>query len=678
MNELQARPDLKLVVSAERGGFVVQIKQGDVWMESLVSRPLEHLPVLSAGADWLAGDGWRTQITALAGGFLLETTLSAAAPLTLDPAMILWLGTLDNMDDRQSHTWRQTILRAPTTNQNGLGGNDLPACSLYDHASRTETVCYFPPDRFAWARHRFYDFSMREVLVYRPQGRYGVGLVAHAPTAAFELPAGEHRFAWWFTQQHREQPPTVWQAQRSLIETVTPLLDPLPTPTPAALPWREMAQRTLCDLESPDCWIEIEGQTGLRAYVRGSSALKRDEARGFELMTQLDVLWPLLLWREATGATTANGVIERLLRTLPHFARPQWNYVANNYPPRPGDSFMDTWYFFENALIKLPWVAYLTGDAALKRMFFRALRGARRLAHNTSYLFPLFADASDWQPRGSLLNVSVGGLYSLGCVLADQLRDAGDVRDYLDEARRALRTLHGLPPGQLTHEPQQLSFAAAAANYLAQVDSSLEWRAVADDFVATSLRMGYWGKDAAVDFYDPRGMFQACASLCYPAFKENVETILPWSELLGGDSAHAAAMAAFANLQRQHNYAFFDPYLPEALRRGPCAYIPYEDLATAEFAHTAELGKELYGAGEVFWSALLFDALVTVDQPDVLCLALDIPCAELRRVPTARRVLLYNPTSRPVACRVTTATAADTVTLPPKATARLLLPLKEG
>ena len=137
-------------------------------------------------------------------------------------------------------------------------------------------------------------------------------------------------------------------------------------------------------------------------------------------------------------------------------------------------------------------------------------------------------------------------------------------------------------------------------------------------------------------------------------------------------------MAAFANLQRQHNYAFFDPYLPEALRRGPCAYIPYEDLATAEFAHTAELGKELYGAGEVFWSALLFDALVTVDQPDVLCLALDIPCAELRRVPTARRVLLYNPTSRPVACRVTTATAADTVTLPPKATARLLLPLKEG
>jgi hypothetical protein len=104
-------------------------------------------------------------------------------------------------------------------------------------------------------------------------------------------------------------------------------------------------------------------------------------------------------------------------------------------------------------------------------------------------------------------------------------------------------------------------------------------------------------------------------------------------------------MAAFANLQRRHNYAFFDPYLPEALRRGPCPHIPYEDLATAEFEHTAKLGKELYGAGEVFWSALLFDALGQVDAPEVLCLCLDVPCLELRRLPppALRSYLVYNP-----------------------------------
>lgn len=676
MNELWVRSDFRLILSEGASGFVAGVKHGDSWSQSLASRPVDALPVTNAGADYLEGDGWHTRVTALAGGVLLETTLTAAQPMTLTPTMILWLGRLDNMDDRQAHTWRQTIVRAPTTNQNGLGGNDLPACYLYDHASKTETICYFPPDHFAWATHRFYDFTMREIMVYRPEGRYGLGLIANAP---FELPAGEHRFAWWFTQRHREQPPTLWDAQRTLIETITPLLDPLPAPMPERIPWREMAERTLRDLQSPDCWIEVEGQTGLRAYVRGSSALRRDEARGFELMTQLDVLWPLLLWRDATASTSADPLIERLLRTLPHFARPQWDYVANNYPPRPGDSFMDTWYFLENALIKLPWAAYLTGDESLKAMFFMALRGAQTLAHNTNYLFPLFADASDWLPRGSLLNVGVGGLYALGCILADQLRDAGDSTDYLNEARLALRTMHNLPPSQLTHEPQQLSFAAAAANYLARVDSSQDWRAFADDFVLTSLRMGYWGRDAAVDFYDPRGMFQACASLCYPAYKENVETILPWSELLGSDRVPMPPMAAFANLQRQHNYAFFDPYLPEALRRGPCAYIPYEDLATAEFAHTAELGKELYGAGEVFWSALLFDTLAQVDHPDVLCLSLDVPCADLRRVvPSSRRVLLYNPTMQNAVCRVTTPAGTQAVTLPPNTSARLVIPAQEG
>jgi hypothetical protein len=171
--------------------------------------------------------------------------------------------------------------------------------------------------------------------------------------------------------------------------------------------------------------------------------------------------------------------------------------------------------------------------------------------------------------------------------------------------------MHQLPPHLLTHEPQQLSFAAASARYLARAGyaSPEMWRQMAADFILLSLRMGYWARDPAVPFYDPRGMFQACASLCYPAYKENVEVLIAWPALLRDGVGPAALMAAFANLQRMHNFAFFDPWLPEALRRGPCAYIPYEDLATAEFTHTAQLGKELYGAGEVFWSALLFDGL---------------------------------------------------------------------
>jgi len=276
-------------------------------------------------------------------------------------------------------------------------------------------------------------------------------------------------------------------------------------------------------------------------------------------------------------------------------------------------------------------------------MFFSALEGARDLAHHTGYLFPLFADADGWIPRGSLLNVSVGGLYAAGCIIASQLSHDPA---HLLEAANTLRVMHQLPPHQLTHEPQQLSFAAASATYLAQMGYDPDWAVIAADFLYLSLRMGYWAKDPAVPFYDPRGMFQACASLCYPAYKENVEVLVAWPELLRANVGPASLMAAFANFQRCHNYAFFDPHLPEDVRRGPCPYIPYEDLATAESDHTATLGKEIYGAGEVFWSALLFDQLGRVDDTQVLCLCLDVPCLELRTIPPVeqRQYLIYNPT----------------------------------
>ncbi len=632
-------------------GLTTEVHYDGDWLAAsrIGSRPLDGLTPTQAGPGHLAGTGegyrWRATITAQARGFWVEARLQADRAVAINPAMVLWLGTLDNLDDRQAHTWRQTILRAPTVNQQGLSGNDLAAGYLYDHATHIESICYFPADGFEWASNRFYHFTVREVMAYLPTGRYGLGLLPAMPGTLFSLNPGEHRFVWWFTQRHRSGMPSPWEAQHALLQALAPLLDVVPAAPPETIAWGEMAGRTLSDLRDEACWVQAGGHEGLRAYVRGSSALKRDEARSIELMTQLDVLWPLLLWQDEAHEPRAHAIIERIHQTLPLFDRPTLNYVANNFPAFPGDSFMDTWYFLENALIKLPWVAYLTGDETLRAMFFRALHGAQKLARHTNYLFPLFADAEQWQARGSLLNVSVGGLYAAGCVIAHQL--SGGDADHLREAALALRTMHQLPPHQLTHEPQQLSFAAASASYLQQMgyEADTDWATMAADFVNLSLRMGYWAKDPAVPFYDPRGMFQACASLCYPAFKENVEVLVAWPELLRAGLGPVTLMAAFANLQRRHNYAFFDPYLPENLRRGPCPYVPYEDLATAEFEHTAKLGKELYGTGEVFWSALLFDALGRVDAPHVLCLCLDVPCLELRRLPppALRSYLVYNP-----------------------------------
>ena len=617
---------------------MIQIAQFFISNEQLTSGAPAH----GEGDAW----HWAVQFTPAHGGTWIDATLTASRELTLNPAQIVWLGALDNLNDRQAHTWRQTILRTPTTNQGGLGGNDLPAGYLYDHATHTETIVYFPPDSLQWSPHRFYELTLREVIEYRPTPRYGLGLVPNNPNPNFTFPPGKHHFRFWYKQSPLESTPDPWVAQRRLIDAVAPLLDPQPTLIPDAPTWDELARSTLSDLHNEACWIEASGKQGLRAYVKGSSAIGRDEQKGFELMTQLDVLLPLLHWRERTGAAGADSLIERLLDAVrayqiidPH------HYLPNHYPYQPTDTFMDTWYFYENALVKLPWVAHLTGDSDLRQTFLTALDGAREFGAKTRHLLPLFADAKGWQARGSLLNAGVSGMFAAGCWLAYQMTDNVN---YMVDARQALTTLMQLPPHQLTHEPQQLSFAAAAAVPYEGWEDRLA------DFVNLSLRMGYWGKDPTVPFYDPRGMFQACASLCYPAYKENVETIWAWSELLNQDDLRpklpVSLMAAFANLQRCHNYAFFDPFLPESMRRGPCPYIPYEDLATAEFTHTAKLGKELYGAGEVFWSALLFSrpGFLTDLPPDVLTFALDVPCLSLERAP--RRWLVYNP--RPTALEI--------------------------
>lgn len=601
-------------------------------------------PTVTARDDGLEGAGegfwWSARFRPAFGGHWVEMELNAERQRDFVPTLAVWLGELDDLDDRQAHTWRQTVLRGPTTNQQGLNGNDLPAGLLYDHHSGLATILYVPPESLGWLPRRFYEWRIRDIFVYRPQARYGIALAPTTPQATCAFPAGVHTFCLWYAQIPFDAPPNVWEAQNALIQALAPLLDVRPRLFPAAPPWEEMAHRTLDDLGDAACWVTVAGRSGLRAYVAGSSAVGRDQAQRFELMTQLDVLLPLLHWRREG----ADALIERLLEAVRAYriVEPH-GYLPNHYPHSAADTFMDTWYFYENALIKLPWVAYLADDEEMRARFLAALDGARRLAHHTGYLFPLFADASDWRPRHSLLNASVGGLYAAGCILAHQL--TGDAR-HLDEARAALNVLHQLPPDQLTHEPQQLSFAAASAHFLAGYDATpRRWQEMARDFVQVSLRMGYWGADPTVSFYDPRGMFQACASLSYPAYKENVEVIWPWSELLAGDEgAHLpiGLMAAFANLQRCHNYAFFDPFLPPEVRRGPCPYVPYEDLATTEFPHTATFGKELYGAGEVFWSALLFRRPFDV-PPDILTLSLDVPCLRLARGEGARRWLLYNP-----------------------------------
>ncbi|MCZ7573446.1 MAG: hypothetical protein M5U01_33265 [Ardenticatenaceae bacterium] len=120
------------------------------------------------------------------GGMTFEARMTLPAPLAEPPALVLWLGPLSTMTDRQALTWRRTLLAGPTRNAQGLPGNDLPALYFFDPATAVETILAYDSQMLTWAPGRFLTLQCREVLEYGNPGRYGVGLVG----ARGPLPAG--------------------------------------------------------------------------------------------------------------------------------------------------------------------------------------------------------------------------------------------------------------------------------------------------------------------------------------------------------------------------------------------------------------------------------------------------------------------------------------------------------
>jgi hypothetical protein len=159
--------------------------------------------------------------------------------------------------------------------------------------------------------------------------------------------------------------------------------------------------------------------------------------------------------------------------------------------------------------------------------------------------------------------------------------------------------------------------------------------------------MLYWDEDpeAERNGYAVRGMFEACASILYPAFKENIEAILPWTVLLRSGRGPTELLLKVMNLIRIHSFAFFDP-LQRRPQGGPAPWIPYENLGTSELPGTGSIGREVYGAGEALWAYLLFEALGRSDDPEILVVFVDLlEAGTLRQFPPSRRrFIAYNPT----------------------------------
>jgi uncharacterized protein (DUF1810 family) len=618
----------------------------------------EDSRIRSAGAGQAEGfEGqplaytWDSEISAVsqvadAPWFRFRTTLHLPLPARLhqdtrvEPQIIIWLSSTSTLMEGQSGSWRRVLLEQPTRNSLGTYGNDLPAVYLLDQTAGVETLMYFDFSDMNWMSIE----NMPRFLVYRCSSishierdgtqRLGVGLLANQATGN-ALPAGDINFTYWLLQRPLARLLTAQESVARWIEALLPLFEEKLAWPACATSWEEFASGTVVDLQDKDlAEVEAKGHIGLRAYVKATSELWKDAPDNFELMSVADVLWPSLLYLRLHPSPSFEQECNDLLSDLPAFYHPDTHSISNDFT-RKKDERADSWYPFENSLIKYPMIGSLAGSKEITDYFLDAFRTARKLAQQYNYLFPIYYQVATLQAEGAGTNYAVGGLYAWAAILANKLTGEGQ---YLEEARRAIHVLYTVPPERLFHEPQELAYGALAAAELGMLEE-------AKYLLYEQLRMFYWCSDPSQKSHDTRGMVQAAASILYPAFKENVEAILPWTGVMKR-GIMIEGLLRFMDQQRRNNFYFFED-CSASRKRGPSRYIPFENLGTLELAGmTGNVGKEIYGAGEALWMYLMFEALGQASDRELMLVNLDLlDAAHAKAFPPQKlNFILYNPT----------------------------------
>ncbi|MGH9378527.1 MAG: hypothetical protein ACRD1I_06990, partial [Terriglobia bacterium] len=450
------------------------------------------------------------------------------------------------------------------------------------------------------------------------------------------LPAGEVRFIFQLSQRWLPRLINEREAVRRWMDALLPLFEERLEWPPCATTWKDYAAGMVRNIEQKEsAQIEVNGHTGLSAYARDTSHVWKEPKNNFELMTVSDVLWPSLLYQRLHPSENLQTLLTALTEDLPLFYVPALGMFSNDFV-HPASERVDSWYYFENGLVKYPTIAMLTDRKDLQRNFLHAFSYAEKLAGRYANLFPLYYQSDNLQMEGAGTNYAIGGLYAWGGLLAHHL--TGDPR-FQDVSKHALNVLENVPPGRLFHEPQELAFGALAAAALGLND-------LARYLLHEQLRMFYWYSDPSQKSHDIRGMVQACASILYPAFKENVESILPWTGIMKRGLI-IDGLLRFMDQMRRNNFYFF-----EGCERGHSAatmpYIPYENLGTLELGGmTGNVGKEIYGSGEVLWMYLMFEALGGVADRELMLVNLDLlDVFDVQAFPPHElNFVLFNPTA---------------------------------
>jgi hypothetical protein len=507
---------------------------------------------------------------------------------------VIDLGIIDPLLFVQDLQWRELFIAGPTRSVVGTLSNDFPGLYYYDPRDQVEHILMFrgPID---W---RFCKLDRRVVEGSDRKHHLLVGLFSDRKVdASVHVQHSEYKRTFLGGQIpiDRDAMPDQWEALGVLTRESFKLL-PMPK---AGEPydWETAAEQCLDTLKKKRRDRQMGmGKVTLPIFFQSFESAEStyrpeplDEYQGTaELICQAGLASSLLSY-EKTGPKNSQAFKElglSLEKTLKYFYDADTGFFHNTYPPR-GDEWkravVDTWYTFHN-LFHVLRAARLARDKKLEKLVHDAVNRVISFVHACNYQIPLFAKLSkakeqglpnDASVIGCALNPSVLGMYAMVLVeAADAFPE--DARVYHDEAMKALMLLRRWPWHQMFHQTIQLSWAAWAAHRLGRPD----WR---DDFARCLLLCCYRQDEYA-------GLFQGCAGLSYPAFRETVEAVSPWIEWLTEAKELPLRMLLDLVLEKAQRF----------LSEGPHAGLPQEGLETREQPGAGAIGVAIYAAPQVF------------------------------------------------------------------------------
>jgi hypothetical protein len=508
------------------------------------------------------------------------------------------LGEITPLYYAQYQQWHELFLAGPTQSVVGTSSNDFPGLFYYDPRDRLQHVLMFEGD-VDW-RH----CQLNRHIIEQPDGSYHlmVGLFSdqkidgsikmHHSKIKRTLSAGQQA-------GDRDAMPDQWEALETLTQESFQLL-PLPE---AGKPhdWRHEAELCVETLMKKSAARKIGERELLFFYEIFASndstyAPKRPESeyKGTgELICQAGLASALLNYSRASprNAQDFRNLGIQLKNTLTYFYDETLVFFQNTYPPKGEEwtrAVFDTWYAFHN-LFHVLRVAGFTNDVNLRGQAHSAVKRMISFVRSCNYQIPLFAklckaDEQGGPNDGALIgiasNTSVLGMYAMLLVEAANTFEI-EAAEYREEAKVALRNLRRRPITQMFHQTLQLSWAAWAAHRLGET----KWR---DDFTRCLLLSCYrQGPNA--------GLFQGCAGLLYPTFRESVEAVIPFIEFQ--EQIPELPLRLILNLVLNKARLF--------LCEAPHAGLPQEGLATCEQPQAKKIGIAIYAAPQVFELAQL-------------------------------------------------------------------------